>query len=251
AALFGVLVHQQRFYGVSGDISATWQDLEQVPRVLQPELLPLNSDAGDILYAGTDSMRFRGFRGVFAVCAKALTTDVLLTVRPVAPAEARLRADSGFVYSRGTNVSTSDDSWIPIRVSSVKDETCPDGTPGQQAVVSGLAGILSQIPVGAAVRMFDHASYWLATQDGNWVLKTDGFGGVTTVAASSLMPTDQPAASALRFRYLDNTGAPTGTLAEIVSVEIEIGAMGEYPPTRGGTPVKVGRTIELGLRNTL
>jgi hypothetical protein len=245
ASILGALVHQQRFYTVAGDISETRRDVEQVDKVLAPEFLPLNPSAGDIAYAASDSMRLRVFRGIFAVCDKRLTTDLHFTVRRVTPDGPPLATDSAFVYSRGTQVTLADDHWEPVRFSSVSGTMCPDSAPGWAAVVHGLSGISDQIPIGAPVRVFDYAHYWLGTEGGYWVLKTDAL-GTPRVVGGRLMPASEPKADAMQFRYLDEAGNVTTNPPDIVDVEIIVGATGNSPTTRED---HVDRRRVLRLRN--
>ncbi len=248
ASILGALVHQQRFYMVAGDISETRRDVEQVDKVLAPEFLPLNPSAGDITYAASDSMRLRVFRGIYAICHKRVMTDVHVTVRRVTPDGPTLDSDSALVYSRGTQVTLADDHWEPIRFSSVSATICPDSAPGWAAIAHGLNGISSEIPIGAPVRVFSYAHYWLGRENGYWVLKTDAL-GTPRVLGGPLMPASHPKSSAMQFRYLDEAGNVTTNPSEIVDVEIVVGARGTSPTTREGNAYQVARRRVLRLRN--
>ncbi|UCF19295.1 MAG: hypothetical protein JSU87_15415 [Gemmatimonadota bacterium] len=248
ASILGALVHQQRFYMVAGDISETRRDVDQVDKVLAPELLALNPSAGDITFAASDSMRLRVFRGIFALCDKRVTTDVQVTVRRVTREGPELDSDSALVYSRGTQVTLADDHWEPVRLGSVSATTCPDSAPGWSAIAHGLSGIGDQIPIGAPVRVFSYANYWLGREAGYWVLKTDALGSAR-VLGGPLMPASQPKSSALQFRYLDEAGNVTTNPPDIVDVEIVVGAKGSAPTTREGIVYQVVRRRVLRLRN--
>ena len=248
ASMLGTLIHQQRFYMVATDIAETRKDVALIETVLAPEFLPLNPSAGDIVYAGADSLRMRVYRGVYSVCDKKVMTDVHLTVRPVVPGIPAIGADSALVYSRGTLVSLSDDHWQAVKVNTVSAGTCPEGDASWSAIVQGLNGVLSQIPVGSPVRAFRYASYWIAAEDGYWVVKSDNLGAPRTIGAR-LMPSSEPKASALRFRYFDAAGNVTTDLSQIVEVEIDVGGKGIAPTYRGGGSYSTDTETLLRLRN--
>lgn len=250
ASTMGVLIHQQRFYTVAADVAETASTLQGAKRALAPDLLPLDPAAGDIVLASPDSLALRVFRGVFSVCEKRLNTDVFITVRRLISAPTPLFLDSALVYSQGTKASIDDDRWIPIKITSVQADACPDGTAAWTGVVKGLGGILSQVPVGAPLRVFQHASYWLASENGRWFVKTDALGGAATAIAGPLAPSDSAASSILQFRYLDASGAPTATLTAITDIQLDGMAVGDVPMRRGGTPYSTADVALFKLRNT-
>lgn len=248
AAVMGTLVHQQRFYMVAGDIAETRRDVELIEKVLAPEFLPLNPSAGDVVYAGSDSLRLRIFRGVYVVCDKRLLTDVQLTVRRVTPDGPDIATDSALVYSRGSLVALTDDHWEPVRITTTSSASCPDGGGGWSAIVTGLNTIMSQIPVGAPVRAFNYASYWITSENGFWVVKTDAFGTPRTIGGR-LKPVSESKTSALRFRYLDATGSVTTDPTQIVEIELVVGATSNISTQRDGSPYQTNSETLLRLRN--
>ncbi len=248
AAMVGVLIQQQRFYMVAGDAANTVNALQRLETAVTAEFMPLSPSGSDIVYAGADSLALRVFRGVFVVCRKQLMTDAVLTVKAHTESVA-MRQDSTLVYSHGTRGSRADDHWKPVEASSVNPDACPDGTPGWAAVVPGLNAVLPEIPIGAPLRVFHPASYWLQAEDGSWFLKTDAHQGGAMRIGSRLAPADSAAASVMRFRYLDVQGNPTATLSEIAKVEIAAAAVGAVPTRRGGSPLRKEHTVSIALRN--
>lgn len=248
AAMVGVLLQQQRFYMVAGDAANTVGTLQRLETTVTAEFMPLSPSGSDIVYADDDSLALRVFRGVYVVCDKKLTTDVFVTVRALTQGRG-IVPDSVLVYSSGTRGSLADDHWKPVAVSSVKDDACPDGTPGWTAVIPDLNGVLSQVPIGSALRVFHPASYWLSAEDGSWFLKTDANPGGAVRIASRLAPADSAAASVIRFLYLDGQGNPTATLAEIAKIDIAASALGAVPKRRGGHPLRKEQTVSIALRN--
>jgi len=248
ASVLVAIVHQQRFYLVVGDITETRRDVEQVDKILAPELLPLNPSVGDIVYAGSDSLRMRVFRGVYSVCDKKLMTDVHLTVRRLTPTGRSFNGDSALVYSRGTLVEMDDDHWKSVKINAIDSGTCSDGATGWTAIVPGLVGLSSQIPIGAPVRVFAYASYWIGQEDGYWVLKSDVLGS-PRVLGGRLMPVSESKSDVLSFQYRDDEGDPTSNPNEVVDVQIAMGAVGDAATTRGGDVYEVSRRRVLRLRN--
>jgi len=248
ASVMGTLVYQQRFYMVASDVSETRRDVDLIEKVLAPEFLPLNPSAGDVVFAGSDSLRLRVFRGVYAVCDKKLVSDVHLTVRRVTPDGMAIATDSALVYSRGTLVGLADDHWEKMEINTTSSGTCLDGSAGWSAIVKGLNGILSQIPVGAPVRAFNYASYWIASENGYWVVKSDALGAPRTIGGR-LKPVSEAKASALRFRYLDAAGFVTTDPAQIVEIEIVVGATSSMSTQRTGNPYQTDSETLLRLRN--
>ncbi len=248
AAMVGVLLQQQRFYMVTGDAANTSGTLQRLEAAVVTELLPLSPGGGDVVYADPDSVVLRAFRGVYAVCEKKLTTDVFITVRPLSDG-VPLRTDSILVFSHGTQASFSDDHWKAVRITSIKKDVCPDSSAAWTATIPDLNGLLSQVPIGAPVRVFQRASYWLTPENNWWVLKTTALSGQPSLVGGPLASTDSTAASVLQFRYLDLNGNPTATLAEIARVEVDVSAVGAVPRQRGGVPLRRDRTVSIRLRN--
>jgi hypothetical protein len=249
AALMGMVIHQQRFYLVANDISETLNDLQRVETVVVPELLPLSPGAGDILFAGDDSIAMRVFRGVYSVCDKLLAPDFAIVVRNITGNSIPLITDSVFIYSRGTQRGLSDDSWHSVKMSSVNSTTCPDGTPAWRAVIPGLNGVSFQIPVGSPVRAFRHGSYWLELSSDGWYLKTDATSGTPAVVAGPLTPPDSAGSTALQFRYLKADGGVATTYAEIARIDLDVSSLGSVPGLRDGLPHRARHRLSLDIRN--
>ncbi len=248
AAMVGVLLQQQRFYMVTGDAANTSGTLQRLETAVVTELLPLSPLGGDVIYADPDSVLLRAFRGVYAVCDKKVTTDVFITVRPLSEG-VPLRTDSVLVFSNGTQASFADDHWKAARITSIKKGECPDSSAAWTATMPDLSGQLSQVPIGAPVRVFQRASYWLTPENGSWVLKSNALDGQPALVGGPLASADSLASSVLQFRYLDKDGNATGILAEIARVEVDVAAVGAVPRTRGGTPLRRDRTVSIRLRN--
>jgi hypothetical protein len=249
AALMGMVIHQQRFYLVAADISEALSELQRVETVVVPELLPLSPGAGDIVFAGDDSIAMRVFRGVYSDCDKLLAPEFAIVLRNLTGNSVQLATDSVFVYSRGTRTGLGDDSWRAVRMSSVNETTCPDGTPGWRAVIPELNGVSFKIPVGSPVRAFRHGSYWLELSSDGWYLKTDATSGTAVVIAGPLSPPDSAATAVLQFRYLDAEGDVTATTAEIARIDLNVSSQGKVPGMRDGLPHRAQHRLSFDIRN--
>lgn len=247
-ALMGTAVQQQRFYLIAGDAANAVATLERLETIASAELLPLNGAAGDITYAGSDSVAVRAYRGAYSICAKYATSPVHVTVRPLT-AEYAPQPDSGIVYSSGTQGTLADDHWKPIRVVDLAKDFCPDSTVGWNFTVQGLKDVLNEIPIGAPVRLFHHGSYWLTTESGDWYLKTDALMGKPTLVGGPLAPADSAAGSVLTFLYLNRSGSVTAQLDSIATIEIDATTLGAVPTWRSGQPLRKDRTVSIRLRN--
>jgi hypothetical protein len=247
ASMMGVLIQQQRFYMVADDAANTTNRLQILETVVTPELLPLNPSANDVIYANEDSVVLRAFRGIYWVCDRQMVSNAQITVRALTDAPP-LRRDSATVYSQGTKATYKDDHWKYIGIGSVAAGLCPDSTAGWVAEVPALNGVLSQVPIGAPVRVYRPASYWRVVENDKWVLKTDALSGKATTIAE-LAPSDSSASSILRLGYIDDDGSPTTTLSEIIGMEIDVVAIGDVPTQRGGRPLRRGRTLYVKMRN--
>jgi hypothetical protein len=248
AAMVGTAVQQQRFYLVAGDAANAVATLERLETVTAVEMLPLNGAAGDITYAGADSIAVRAYRGAYSICAEFATSPVHVKVRPLTQ-DYTPQPDSGIVYSSGTQGTLADDHWKPVSISSVKADFCPDSTPGYDMVVHGLAGALNEIPIGAPLRLYHHGSYWLTAEAGRWYLKTDALQGTPTLVGGPMAPADSAAGSVLAFRYLNRSGNVTAQLDSIATIEIDAMTMGAVPKWRSGEPLRKDRTMSIRLRN--
>jgi len=247
-AMVGVLIHQQRFYLVASDAANTMGTLQRLEDVVTPEFLPLNPAAGDIVYAAADSVATRAFRGVYWVCAKRMVTDAEITVRSLTGGLA-IPADSALVYSNGTRATIADDHWKRAEITSVSSDVCPDSSQGWTAVVPSLNASLAEVPVGAPVRAYQMARYWLTTQDGSWYMKSDALGGSPSVVSGPLAPADSTGSSVLSLKYTDRFGKTTAMLTEIHKIEIDVSALGMVPTRRGGVPMNKNRALAVKLRN--
>lgn len=248
AAMVGSAVQQQRFYLIAGDASNAVATLERLETITSAELLPLNGGAGDITYAGSDSIAVRAYRGAFSICEKAATSPVHVKVRPLTQ-EYAPQPDSGIVYSSGTQGTLADDHWKPILIRSVTKDICPDSTPAYDLEVLGLAGVLGEVPIGAPLRLYHRGSYWLTTEAGHWYLKTDALQGTPTLVGGPLAPADSAAGSVLTFRYLKRSGSVTTQLDSIATIEVDATTLGAVPRWRSGEPLRKDRTVSIRLRN--
>ncbi len=160
ASVLSVGLGQQRFYRFAAETSTAMGTLTRAEAGLLPDLLPISPAAGDLVYAGTDSLQIRAFRGVFAVCAvDSSGGTVKLTVRRLTGGGVPSVGDSALVYSQGADAGVADDTWEATDLSSVQWGTCPDGTSGWKLTVQGpAADAVSSIPSALRSGSFETAA---------------------------------------------------------------------------------------------
>ncbi len=245
--VISVALGQQRFYRVAADVSEVNSLFGRTEVVLGHSLRPINAAAGDLVYAGADSMKIRTFSGAFSACSVNAGSGTLsLTLRRLTEGGVPTVGDSALVYSQGSNVDVLDDGWQALFLTSVSSGLCPDGTAGWTVETQGPGvGSAATIPIGAPLRLFRHASYWFAPQTEGWFLMTDARTGSPMPAAGPLAPSAD--APDLEFRYLDSQGLPA-TGAQVARVQVDVTAVGTTP-RMGGSLVTAHRTHSFRLRN--
>lgn len=247
SAMIGVLIQQQRFYLVANDAASAANVLERLESMVRAELMPLSSSGSDIVLAEDDSIAFRVFRGAYTVCARLDKHKWLVQRLSDGPI---MFTDSALVYSEGTKGSMTDDYWFAAGIKTLKDEgkVCPDGSRVHTMDFGAeMDPYEKEVPVGAPLRVFEHGSFWLTVEEGNWVLKTDVLDGTPMVVGSPLGPASKT--QPLRFLYYDRAGVATTDVSAIARIEVEVRAIGVVPTQRGGEPLAKERTISIRLRN--
>jgi len=79
-AAVSVMVHHRRLFTNIEYVAMAVGRLSHLEAAFGAELLPINPSAGDLIYAGPDSLVARSFVGVYSVCDMTLST---VSFRPV------------------------------------------------------------------------------------------------------------------------------------------------------------------------
>lgn len=248
AAALSVAVQQQRFYTNAADVAGARGTLTHMELALAAELLPLNASAGDLLYAGTDSMRARLFQGVYSVCDKS-TSPVTLTVKRLTKGGSPTAGDSALVYSQGPTSDFQDDAWEATSVTAVSNVNCPDGTAGVRLTVLGLSiADVNEIPAGAPLRVYSNTTYWFKSRSEGWFLERRTRDGSEVTIAGPLLAPDA-ANPGLKFTYLDANGNTTSVESQVAQIQIDARATRKMSGTRSATLPSVHRKLSFKLRN--
>ncbi len=245
AAGMSIAVQQRVFYTTVADAAGAVGTLNQLDITLAGELLPLNATAGDLVYAGSDSMRFRLFRGVFHVCEKHAST-VSLTVRRLTRGGTPEAGDSAMVYSLGPTADFTDDLWEPVEISGMSASLCPDSADAFRVKVTGLNSTeFDAVTIGSPLRLYGVASYWFKSTAEGWeLMRTDRDGSTVTLAG----PFVGSGESIPAFRYYDDLGTATTDESQVVRVDVSVSAVRRVSGSRAEAK-PVNRQLSFHLRN--
>lgn len=240
-------LEQQEFYTTAADAAGAAGTLNRLDITLAGELLPINPAAGDLIYAGADSMRLRLFRGVYSLCG-VTTSPPALTVKRLTLGGEPAVGDTAFVYSQGPDASIKDDRWDRFEIIASDRGDCPDGTPGWSLEYAGMTGTqLAQLPPGAPIRPFGWASYWFESREhGYFLVRTDQDGNEVALAG----PFKQPGAAAEppAFSYFDENGAVTAVPTDVARLDVSVTAV-RFVTGSEDSPKTARRTLTFRFRN--
>lgn len=213
--------------------------------------------AGDVLIADPDRIRYRAMRSAGVACAVTTNTvtlrnELLFGYRPVEAVR-----DGVFLFLDDNIATAGDDTWLRLLVTGVNASACPDGDPATQLTVLNAAtgaameqvAHVDKVEVEAPVRAYEVMEFRLYEADGRFWLG----GQSISTAGSQVEPVLGPlTADGLLFTYRDRTGAATGVLANIRTIEVALNGETEAPITNGSyynTIVEDSLTARVRLRN--
>lgn len=232
AAIYRVLVNNQRTYQSQTQRIDLQQNIRAAATILPAEFRELNAFDGDIKSMAPESISIRAMRQFGVVCVAPVLTGGVVTGKTLVlrnemlmGSRAFLQNDSVFVYNEGNDGTRADDGWDVARVTAAPTAVnCPDvpPRPGTQLAVdfapfaAPTVNVAGAIVVGAPVRGFEIATYKLyQAADGLWYL------GLSTPTAA-LQPLIGPltGATGVRFNYYDAAGAVTAVATNVAQIEI-------------------------------
>ncbi len=248
AAGVSVVVGHRRFYTGMADLAEAMSTLNHMHVALSSELLPISASAGDLIYAGEDSIQTRYFTGVFSVCAVSVS-PVTVTVRRLSHSGTLHASDSVMVYSQGPSSEITDDFWEHVKIGPPAAGTCADGRPGRTVMVDGLTvAEAGNIPSGAPLRPFTSTSYSFVERGNGWYLVRNDRDRQNFPIAGPLLPPDGETPG-LQFRYFDANGQVTNNEDDVAKVEVVATAVRSVSRTRAAAPRTVSRTLPFTFRN--
>jgi prepilin-type N-terminal cleavage/methylation domain-containing protein len=268
AALYRVLVNNQRVYMAQTQRIDLSQNIRAAATILPAELRALNASDGDI--AGPLSatrVSIRGMRWLGFVCSAPVLggalTGLSMVIRGGAPGQPlffgargiNTLSDSMLIYYDGNQTTRADDFWAWGRpVAAPASQNCPDGQPGQRVVFDanlfGFPNVAGAITVGAPVWGWERVIYSLYQPPGD----TSWYVGMQPTGASSPQPLIGPVlANGLSFSYFDSTGVVTANRQRVARIDITVRARTAAPVRSGGqAPLRAivdSITTSVALRN--
>jgi prepilin-type N-terminal cleavage/methylation domain-containing protein len=231
AALYRVLVNNQRVYQAQTQRIDLQQNIRAAATIMPGELREADANEGDIVVMSPTSITFRAMRWMGYMCnapltgPSALVTNPILTVvmsnRHVYGARAPNIGDSVLIAYEGDEGTRQDDSWVQGSLTAMINGNCPGGTvdpdngPGRiltvaafmPSVKTGMTPPAANIPVsiyaGGAIRGFVTVTYGLyqPAGDTSWYIGLQRPG-------NPMQPLIGPVlANGLSLAYYDSTGA--------------------------------------------
>jgi prepilin-type N-terminal cleavage/methylation domain-containing protein len=188
AALYRVLVNNQRVYQSQTQRIELQQSIRAGATILPADLRELDASEGDVISATATDITFRAMRWIGYICQAPVTGPSPLVTTPtltftvmnkgLAGVRSPTVGDSVMIRYEGDEGTRFDDAWVPGQVTLIQAQNCPAGlpynsTPGQRITATAwmpnaAAGPQLATPnntnsiyVGAPVRGFVDYTYQL------------------------------------------------------------------------------------------
>ena len=248
AALYRVLVNNQRLYMAQTQRIDLSQNIRAASTILPAEFRELDASEGDITAMSATSISMRAMRWLGFACNTpglgGALNGVSLVVRGGAPGQPLFfgargidnNKDSVLIYYDGNVNSRADDFWATGAITAAPNgQNCNDGTNGQRLILTvnllGLGpNVAGAIPLGAPVRGFERVVYQLyqPAGDTSWYV---GF----QPAGQSMQPLIGPVLSnGLTFQYFDANGNVTAVKNQVARIDITVRARTAAAVRAGG-----------------
>lgn len=248
AALYRVLVNNQRLYMAQTQRIDMSQNIRAAGSILPAEFRELDASEGDITAMSATSISMRAMRWLGFACNTpplgGALTSVSVVVRGGAVGQPLFfgargidnNKDSVLIYYDGDQTSRADDFWALGSITAAPNgQNCNDGTNGQRLLLNinllGLgANVLGAIPLGAPVRGFERVTYQLyrPAGDTSWYV---GF----QPAGQTMQPLIGPVLSnGLTLQYYDVNGAVTAIRSQVARIDITVRARTAAAVRAGG-----------------
>ena len=243
AALYRVLVNNQRLYMAQTQRIDLSQNIRAAANILPSELREIDASEGDIIAMSPTRLEIRAMRWIgFACVAPVLggaLNPVTMVIRGGAPGQPlffgargmNVVSDTMLIYYDGDQTSRNDDYWARGTFTGVAPAAvnCPDPTappqPGQLVTFNlNLLGLginaAGAIPVGAPVRGYEHVIYQLYQPAGD----TSFYIGFQP-AGGTMQPLVGPVlTNGLTFQYYAADGSVTAVKNQVARVDITVRA---------------------------
>lgn len=228
AALYRVLVSNQRIYQAQTQRIDMQQNIRAAAQILPADLRELDASEGDISAASATSITFRAMRWMGIMCAAPVTGPLPAVENPILTftvmnqklmgERAPVVGDSVLIRYEGDEGTSQDDAWVRGVITFMVAQNCPGGTPYNSAAGLRMTVTSSMLQVaappqlatpnrtnsiyqGAPVRGFITQIYSLYQPAGD----TSWYVGLTR-AGNAIQPVVGPVLSnGLRFTFLNDT----------------------------------------------
>lgn len=234
AALYRVLVNNQRVYQAQTQHIDLQQNIRAAVTILPADLREIDASDSDIVAMSATSITIRGMRYLGILCSPpalgAGTAGIQMTLRESPFWGVRginTATDSLFIYYEGNGSSRKDDDWALAAPTLVAHNfPCPDSKPGISVTVNfrnlgtgpgQLVDTAGAIPNGAPVRGFETVTYQLYNpRDTTWFI------GMKS-GNNNIQPLIGPVLSnGLTFAYYDSTGAVTAVRTRVARIDFTV-----------------------------
>jgi len=273
AALYRVLVSNQRIYDAQTQRIDMQQNIRAAAQILPSDLRELDASEGDISAASATSITFRAMRWMGIMCAAPNTgplatfetPTLIFTVMNQKLMGERTPAmgDSVLIRYEGDEGTSQDDGWVRGVITLMVAQNCPAGLPYNSAAGLQITATSSMLQVaappqlatpnrtnsiyqGAPVRGFITQIYSLYQPAGD----TSWYVGLTR-GATAIQPVVGPViANGLRFTFLNDTNNVVLNPAGLATDRYRIGSVLFTLKARTARPVR-GATTTAGSANVV
>ena len=274
AALYRVLVSNQRIYQAQTQRIDMQQNIRAAATILPADLRELDASEGDISAASNTSITFRGMRWIGIVCSApvtgplpAVTTPLLVfTVmnQKLMGERAPVVGDSVLIRYEGDEGTSQDDAWVRGVITIIVAQNCPAGLPYNAAAGLRLTVTASMLQVaappqlatpnvtnsiyqGAPVRGFITQIYSLyqPAGDTSWYIGYQNASGTQPLIGPVL-------SNGLSFVYYDSTNTVTADKAKVAIIELRVRARTSIPVRDANSMLRVpvdSFVMKVSLRN--
>ena len=231
-ATLQVLLTNTRTYRAQAATISGQQTTRMAVEVLFAELREVSASGGDILAMSQDSITVRLMRKFSIVCQTDWTGPRIRVIRDfllnsgdtlyIMGGTNRFQPDdSVFVFADNDENATSDDVWIPARITAVDSSVVcpqPDSAAALDLTFNGQASLFSadSVGIGAPVRSYEEFAFGTTTMNGDVYLARRDTGDYIPIAGP-LAPTN-----GLEFVYRDALGNVTTVDTLVAQIEVVV-----------------------------
>ena len=231
AALYRVLLNNQRIYQAQTQRIDLQQNIRAAATILPAELREIDATDGDIKAMSSTGMLIRAMRWLGFVCAPPVlggaTNGMTMTIRQQPFYGSRginTGTDSLLIYYDGNQATRNDDNWVLARPTGVVAGTCP-GLPVTAGLVvtmnlnlGALPNVAGAITTGSPVRGFEVVAYGLYQPVGDslWYVGLRPAGATLQPIIGPVLP------GGLTLAYYDSTGTVTAIPTRVARVDITV-----------------------------